>query len=441
MQQWQIDNAAYIYRYFTSHGFTPESTCGMLGNMQAESAICSWRFQSEPPDYGTYNNYQRNLLENGEWNLAYGLVQWGNYTALINWCNQHGLPYWTVESQCKYLYYQMTNPVGMWGFYPNCLSNWAYLSNIWQYDMSKEEFITSRRDAGFLAVVFCSNFEKPAAYGANVQNRVDYANYWYSQLASGRISPSQPSPAPAPSPVDASPSYDGSYYPPASSDGRYQIQSGNTLSGIAAHFGVTVRELCQWNGIENPNVIYAGHYIYVIPHNPAPHPAGGIVIHVEKGDTLWGIAQRYGVTVQQLCDWNSNVISNPNRIYPGETLVIYPSSVSTSSSPDCITYIVQNGDTLWGIAQRYGVTVQDLCDWNRDKITNPNVIYPGEHLTIYTGSSSSPSGPTGWYTIQPGDTLWGIAQRYGVTVQDLCDWNRDKISNPNEIYPNTVIRV
>ena len=438
--QWQIDNAAYIYKYFTSRGFTPESTCGMLGNMAWESGICSWRIQSEPLTSTPTREYIKGL--------GYGLVQWtesqynveqGLPFEIVEWCNQRRLPYWTVESQCKYLYYQMTNPVGMWSFDWYCLTYWEGAGDISQYAMSKGEFITSRRGAGFLAAVFCANFEKPAAHGANVQKRVNYAHYWYSQLASGRISSSQP----APVPVDdnPSPSYDGSYYPPASPDGRYQIQNGNTLSGIAAHFGVTVQELCQWNGIENPNVIYAGHYIYVTPHSPAPHPAGGIVIHVEKGDTLWGIAQRYGVTVQDLCDWNSNVISNPNRIYPGEPLVIYPGSVSTSSSPDCITYTVEKGDTLWGIAQRYGVTVQQLCDWNSNVISNPNVIYPGERLTIYTGSSSSPSGPTGWYTIQPGDTLWGIAQRYGVTVQDLCDWNRDKISNPNEIYPNTVIRV
>lgn len=326
MQQWQIDNAAYIYKYFTSRGFTPESTCGMLGNMTWESGLCPWRIQGE------------SLQEAGQVpkpgyirGTGYGLVQWtesqydveqGLPFEIVEWCNQRGLPYWTVESQCKYLYYQMTNPVGMWGFYPNCLSNWAYLSNVWQYDMSKEEFITSRRDAGFLAVVFCANFEKPAAYGANVQNRVDYANYWYSHLASGHISPSQPSPTPAPSPVDASPSYDGSYYPPASPDGRYQIQSGNTLSGIAAHFGVTVQELCEWNGIKNPNVIYAGHYIYVKPHNPSPSPSDGgkIVITIQPGDTLWGIAQRYGVTVQDLCDWNRDKITNPNEIYPNTVI-------------------------------------------------------------------------------------------------------------------------
>ncbi len=421
MQQWQIDNAAYIYKYFTSHGFTPESTCGMLGNFTWESGLNPGKWQDGCP----HNIYDKNV--------GFGLAQWTPAIKLVSWCqsNGNGDAWSTLSVQCNFLYYEMLHPDYI--PYPSGEGAWPWIMNM---AMTAPEFITSADQVGQLAIIFCKNFERPNPYYAHVQNRVNYANYWYSQLASGRISSSQP----APVPVDASPSpsYDGSYYPPASPDGRYQIQSGNTLSGIAAHFGVTVQELCEWNGIKNPNVIYAGHYIYVKPHNPSPSPSDGgkIVITIQPGDTLWGIAQRYGVTVQQLCQWNG--ITNPNYIQAYTPLTIY---LPSSSSPDCITYTVQNGDTLWGIAQRYGVTVQQLCDWNRDKISNPNVIYPGERLTIYTGSSSSPSGPTGWYTIQPGDTLWGIAQRYGVTVQDLCDWNRDKISNPNEIYPNTVIRV
>ena len=440
MEQWQIDNAAYIYGFFTSRGFTPESTCGMLGNMMMESGVCSWRIQNASPAYGTYNDYQRSLLQAGNCS-AYGLVQWGKYSLLINWCNQHGLPYWTVESQCAYLYYQMTNPVGMWGFDDGaCLASWEGAGNVWQYDMSKEGFITSRRNPGFLAVVFCSNFERPAASTAHVQERFEWANDFYSRFAlrsSASIPPS--SPRPAPTPVDNPPSsYSGSYYPPASPDGRYQIQPGNTLSGIAEHFGVTVQDLCQWNGISDPNTIYAWHYIYVKPHNPSPAPAGGkkIVITIASGDTLWGIAQEYGVTVQELCQWNG--IKDPNYIRAGASLTIYlPSS---SPSPNYIVYTVQPGDTLWGIAQRYGVTVQDLCEWNRNLISDPNDIYPRERLIIYTGGSS-PSGPTGWYTVRKGDTLWGIAQMYGVTVQELCEWNRGVILDPNKIYPNTTIRV
>lgn len=56
----------------------------------------------------------------------------------------------------------------------------------------------------------------------------------------------------------------------------------------------------------------------------------------------------------------------------------HPSSDSTTNGNS--TYTVQAGDTLWGIAQRFGVTVQDLCNWNN--ISNPNLIYPGQVLTV-----------------------------------------------------------
>ena len=438
LQQWQIDNAAYIYRFFTSRGFTPESTCGMLGNIQAESAICSWRIENKPLTSTPTREYIKGV--------GYGLVQWtesqydvelGLPFKIVEWCNQRGLPYWTVESQCEYLYYQMTNPAGQYFIETN--TAWTPYGEV--YPLTQEEYRVSRKSAGYLALAFCANFERPnpswrGGY-PHYAERSSYANAWYSQLASASIPSSTPQPAPAP--VDNPPSsYDGSYYPPASPDGRYQIQPGNTLSGIAEHFGVTVQDLCQWNGISDPNTIYAWHYIYVKPHNPSPAPAGGrkIVITIASGDTLWGIAQEYGVTVQQLCQWNN--IKDPNYIRAGASLTIYlPSS---SPSPSYIIYTVQKGDTLWGIAQRYGVTVQDLCEWNRNVISDPNDIYPRERLIIYTGASS-PSGPTGWYTVRKGDTLWGIAQMYGVTVQDLCEWNRGVILDPNKIYPNTTIRV
>lgn len=157
---------------------------------------------------------------------------------------------------------------------------------------------------------------------------------------------------------------------------------------------------------------------------------------VQSGDTLSGIAARFGVTVQELCDWNN--ISNPNYIYVGEVLKLSGGSTSSnSSSSNPTTYTVQSGDTLSGIAQKFGVTVQELCDWNN--ISNPNYIYVGEVLRVSgnTGSTSSSSVQT--YTVQSGDTLSGIAAEYGVTVQDLCNWNN--ISDPNKIYVGEVLQV
>ena len=99
-----------------------------------------------------------------------------------------------------------------------------------------------------------------------------------------------------------------------------------------------------------------------------------------------------------------------------------------------IYYTVQYGDTLSGIAQKFGVSVQELCEWNN--IANSNQIYAGQVLKIY---SSGENASTTTYTVQSGDTLSGIAARFGVTVSQLCQWNN--IANPNQIYAGQVLRV
>lgn len=92
-------------------------------------------------------------------------------------------------------------------------------------------------------------------------------------------------------------------------------------------------------------------------------------------------------------------------------------------------YTVRPGDTLWAIARRYGVTVEAIVGAN--DIRNPNLIYPGQRFTIPVDCTR--------YTIRPGDTLWGIAQRYGTTVGALAQLNG--ISNPNLIYPGDVLKI
>lgn len=93
---------------------------------------------------------------------------------------------------------------------------------------------------------------------------------------------------------------------------------------------------------------------------------------VKSGDTLSGIAAAYGTTWQHLAELNG--LANPNIIYPGQVLAV------DGGAPAAQTYTVQSGDTLSGIASAYGTSWQRLADING--IADPNLIYPGQVLTI-----------------------------------------------------------
>ncbi len=198
----------------------------------------------------------------------------------------------------------------------------------------------------------------------------------------------------------------------------YVVKAGDTLWAIANKYGTTVSELVKLNDISNPNVIYVGEVLQM------PGESSGVETTeytVKAGDTLWAIANKYGTTVSELVKLND--ISNPSVIYVGEVLQM----PGESSGVEATEYTVKAGDTLWGIANKYGTTVSELVKLN--DISNPNVIYVGEVLQI---SGESSGVETTEYTVKAGDTLWGIAAKYGTTVSELVKLNG--ITNPNMIY-------
>ncbi|HEX6286520.1 MAG TPA: LysM peptidoglycan-binding domain-containing protein [Acidimicrobiia bacterium] len=146
---------------------------------------------------------------------------------------------------------------------------------------------------------------------------------------------------------------------------------------------------------------------------------------VQHGDTLGGIAREHDVSLSDLIQANN--ISNPNLIYPGQKLTI-PGSEEV--------YTVVFGDTLGRIAKRYKTSVSQLTSANN--IPNPNIILVGQQILIPTGSSGSGSGPTGGssnegtisdrtgkvHVVKRGETLARIAAQYrGVTADDIAAAN------------------
>jgi len=185
---------------------------------------------------------------------------------------------------------------------------------------------------------------------------------------------------------------------------------------------------------------------------------------VQAGDTLSGIAVKCGVSMQAII--SANGISNPNLVSVGQRLTIpgvssCGSSSGTTTTPTTTTtttaagsYTVQSGDTLGGIAFRFSTTVSAILNANR--LTNPNLIFVGQTLTIpgtttttttpSTGTTTTPSTPvttpttsTGTYTVVAGDSLGRIASRFSVTLSALMSANG--LSNPNLIFVGQVLKI
>jgi len=157
----------------------------------------------------------------------------------------------------------------------------------------------------------------------------------------------------------------------------YIVARGDTLKGLATRFGTTVDALLAGNPeITNANVIYEGQHVKVYvgttpPPPTTPPPASGQTYYVKKGDTLRKIANQFNTTVDAILQVNN--IADPNRIYVGQAITL-PAFIST--------HIVQKGDTLKIIAARYGTTVEKLLGLN-PSIKDPNKIYVGQIITLW----------------------------------------------------------
>lgn len=156
---------------------------------------------------------------------------------------------------------------------------------------------------------------------------------------------------------------------PVTEDTTYTVVVGDTLSGIANKYGTTANYLASLNGITNPNLIYPGQVIKL----KGTVDTSITTYVVKSGDTLSEIANKYGTTVDYLTRINN--ISNKNLIYVGQVL-----KITKNGNASANTYTVVAGDTLSEIAQKYNTTVSALA--SKNGITNTNLIYIGQVLTI-----------------------------------------------------------
>lgn len=263
----------------------------------------------------------------------------------------------------------------------------------------------------------------------------------------------------------------------------YTVVRGDSLSGIASRFGTTTRNLMSINGITNANFIRAGQVLKlsadgVAPAAPAPAapapttpapaapaPAAPATTYkVVAGDSLSGIAARFGTTTRNLMSLNG--ITDANRIRIGQVLTIAGAAAPATPAPSTpapttpapstpapttpapnasgtTSYTVVARDTLSGIASRFGTTTRNLMSLNG--LSDANRIRIGQVLTIAGAAPAAPaapastSAPTTSYTVVAGDTLSGIASRFGTTSRNLMALNG--ITNANFLRIGQVLRL
>ncbi len=181
---------------------------------------------------------------------------------------------------------------------------------------------------------------------------------------------------------------------------RHEVRPGDTLNELANAYDTTVASIRKANGLGG-DVIRVGQHLvvptasrtqqaYVLSgrnrrrNEQASGPSGRerVAYRVESGDTLWAVAQAYGVPVRRLAEWNGMAPSDP--LQPGDRLVVWlePDRAARGGPEDRVQrvdYTVQRGDSLSRIAQRFDVDVADIRRWND---LDDAVLQPGQRLTL-----------------------------------------------------------
>jgi membrane-bound lytic murein transglycosylase D len=175
---------------------------------------------------------------------------------------------------------------------------------------------------------------------------------------------------------------------------EYRVQAGDTLCSIASRFKVAVSALRQRNNFyKDGRALQIGQTLKIpsgqddqrdLRHH-ATHRAN---YRVQKGDTLWGISRRFGVSLQTLL--HANKICREDRLNIGTMLYVPDMSYSASqlakrrakiSHSKIVSYTVRKGDSVWDIARKFGVKTGQVLAWNN--LSKNEHIHPGERLKIY----------------------------------------------------------
>jgi len=194
-------------------------------------------------------------------------------------------------------------------------------------------------------------------------------------------------------------------------ESTYVVQKGDSLYSIAQKFNTTVDKLKELNNLTSNNLSIG--QVLVISEEQGSSPSDDYIIYtVKRGDSLWNIARDFDTTVDAIIDLNN---LGTTALSVGQTLKI-PQKTESS-----LTYTVKSGDSLWKIANSFGVTVDSIIQTNNLSSTTLSI---GQQLII-PGASTTPEptppedNETQLYVVKSGDSLWSIARQFNTTVSEI----------------------
>jgi len=193
-----------------------------------------------------------------------------------------------------------------------------------------------------------------------------------------------------------------------SESNTYVVKKGDSLYSIAKKYDITVNDLKTTNNLNN-NTLSIGQVLII----PGSSTTDDNVHIVSKGESLYSIANKYGTSVNELKELN-NLTTNTLSI--GQTLKLPGVTEETTLN----TYTVKKGDTLYSIANKYNISISELKELNN---LTSNALSIGQTLKIRDNSSDIITEDYDYYTVKQGDTLYSIAKRYNTTFNELKELN------------------
>ncbi|MFA5405046.1 MAG: LysM peptidoglycan-binding domain-containing protein [Ignavibacteria bacterium] len=224
----------------------------------------------------------------------------------------------------------------------------------------------------------------------------------------------------------------------------YTVKSGDYLSTIAEDYGVTTSQIKEWNNITGDKImvgqklkIYSDGKVTEKKEVKEKTTKKNTSHVVQEGENLSLIADKYGLSIDDLMEWND---LDDDVIVPGQklSLVKTKTTKNTKVTKKSKTHTVKDGENLTTIADKYNVTIKQLKDWNDIK---GDVIQPGEVLTVTAPKDvkkKEKQESVKTYKVKKGDTLQTVADKFDVTIKELKIWND---LNNNTIMVGQVLNV